>query len=53
MGGAKPTKVDGLSDLVDVGGDIAGMCGVTSKGVVLCWGGMSGQEPPRPVLMTP
>ncbi len=50
--GSTPFEKQGVSDLVDVGGGIAGMCGVTSKNEVSCWGGMSGSDPVRPVALS-
>lgn len=50
--GKEATKLEGVSDLVAIGGGLAGMCGVTSENEIVCWGGMSGDEPPTKVPLT-
>jgi hypothetical protein len=38
--------------LFDFAGDISDLCGVNEKNEIMCWGGMSGSEPPHVVALT-
>jgi hypothetical protein len=47
----KLVKNEVATDLVHVGGGAGGTCGVNSKNEVMCWGGMSGDDPVHSVAL--
>ena len=51
FGGLAPAKVAGVADLVQIDGDLAGLCGVTRDGDAICWGDTNGLGPPKKVAL--